>query len=96
MPTHSLSGPDILERHFLEVRHMLIEIGATFDRIDRAADAARARQDPRRAKLDEALGILLADQDNRAERLQLLFSRGYDPNWMTDFAPAERLARQSQ
>ncbi|HMO83533.1 MAG TPA: hypothetical protein PKC18_01295 [Lacipirellulaceae bacterium] len=40
-----------------------------------------ATDDPRRARLDEAIRLLLAQGSERAAQVQLLFSRSYDPNW---------------
>ncbi len=78
------SANRILDDSFLEVRAKLLEVAATLDRVDRSADehsplSADAR--PRRAKLDEAIRILLSEGPDRAERLQRLFSREYEVDW---------------
>ncbi|HMP01764.1 MAG TPA: hypothetical protein PKD86_11330 [Gemmatales bacterium] len=74
-----LSGPEALDRYFLESRARLLELAANLDRVDRGGGAT----DPRRQLLDEALKLLLepTQEADRAARLQLLFSRPYDPNW---------------
>lgn len=74
----------ILDESFLETRAKLLEVAATLDRIDRSADdqsplPADAR--PRRNMLDAAIRILLSEGPDRAERLQQLFSRDYQPDW---------------
>ncbi|MFO0944992.1 MAG: hypothetical protein U1D30_03460 [Planctomycetota bacterium] len=72
----------------------LLEIGASLDRMDRAGGAERTANDPRRVKIEEALRLLQNPSSGRAEAIQRLFSRGYDPSWIEGFEPAERLARQ--
>lgn len=89
-----MTGPEVLDRYFLEIRARLLEIGASLDRIDRAAFADEAGSDPRRKRIDEALELLRSRSPGRAEGIQRLFSRDYDPNWMDGFGPAERLAHQ--
>ena len=74
----------VLNESFLEVRAKLLEVAATLDRIERSADDAeplsQAAQE-RRKLLDEAVRILLSEGPDRAERLQRLFSREYEPQW---------------
>ena len=74
----------ILEESFLEVRAKLLEVAATLDRIDRSADeegpltnSATSQRD----RVDDAIRILLSEGPDRAERLQRLFSRIYEPSW---------------
>ena len=74
----------ILDETFLEVRAKLLEVAATLDRIDRSADDGDPLSEsttPRRKKLDDAIRILLSEGPDRAERLQLLFSREYESDW---------------
>lgn len=98
MPKLPLSADEVLNRYFLETRGKLLEIAATLDRIDRARDGAILDEDPRYRKLLAALALLaepavgpaperLAD---RAERMQMLFSRPYDENWINEFEPVPR------
>ena len=82
MPTVQ-SAPEILEREFLETRCKLLEVAAALDRLDRADGSVTG--DPRRQKLDRALGVLVNSQENRAEQLQLLFSLNYEPDWRQKF-----------
>lgn len=77
------SAQDVLDRHFLEVRCKLLDIAAVLDRIDRV----EAVQDRRRQAIDLALGILASAAENRAEEVQLLLSRPYDPAWLETFEP---------
>ena len=78
----------IRDSTFLEVRAKLLEVAATLDRIDRAEkDEAGLAEPPanRRRQLDQAIQILLSGGDDRAERLQRLFSREYEESWRNDF-----------
>ena len=84
MPRTS-STEGALDGVFLDIRHRLIDIGAMLDRIDRAGDAGEAaaersndsRVDPIRA----ALAVLTDGGGGRAERIQMIFSDPYDPDW---------------
>lgn len=75
----SLTATEILDREFLEIRSRLLDLAAAFDRL--ACANGEISSDSRFIKLHEALKILDADQPDRAERMQLLFSRDYDPHW---------------
>lgn len=86
-----MSGEEVLDRYFLEVRAKLLEIGATLDRIDRAEGEKDVEADPRRQKIGQALDVLKEARIDRAEKLQLLFSRDYSEDWMSDFPPAQKL-----
>jgi hypothetical protein len=81
----ALDAAAVFERHFLETRCKLLEVAANLDRIDRAAGDVAA--DPRRIQVAKAIEILASDAPDRAERLQMLFSRPYDPDWIA----AERM-----
>lgn len=72
----------ILDRHFLDLRARLLEMAATLDRIDRAPGELGG--DARPATIDAAIRILGEAGPGRAERLQQLFSRSYDPQWRRD------------
>jgi len=74
-----LDAPEVLNREFPEIRARLLQLAAALDRMERAAGSTET--DPRREKIREALSILGQSGPNRAERLQLLFSLGYDPEW---------------
>lgn len=72
------SSEQILESEFLVIRAKILEVAAALDRIDRAGEVV---SDPRLPKLREAINLLLAKEGNRAEEVQLLFSREFDDNW---------------
>ena len=73
------------DRGFLEARSRILDLAAWLDRIDRGSDSVTAHPGP--VKLRAALAILLDGQPDRAERVQTLFSRPYDPQWAEGFAP---------
>lgn len=81
--TKLLSAPDMLEREFLQVRCRLIEIAAALDRIDRSEPADAVQADPRMAKLLEGVTTLHDGQPDRAKRVQMVFSDGYNESWRT-------------
>jgi hypothetical protein len=85
----------IFDESFLSIRAKLIEVAAMLDRIDRATESvdsaaanADVSDDPRRARVEEAIDSLLrgnAAPGERAATLQRLFSRPYDPQWRDQF-----------
>src|SRR3954451_21056212 len=74
-----LSAPEVLNREFLEIRCKILDLAAGFDRLDRA-DGSVA-EDPRLPRLREALSVVLESTGDRAEQVQMIFSRDYDDNW---------------
>lgn len=79
MTLASRTAQEIFDREFLEIRAKLLQLAAHFDRIDRAGTL----DDAHRETVAQALQLLLdpATGPRRAEQLQLLFSRMYEPNW---------------
>ena len=80
----SRTATEILDHSFLEVRAKLLEVAATLDRIDCAADDGQplgSAASVQRQKVDDAIRILLGEGPDRAERLQILFSRDYESSW---------------
>jgi hypothetical protein len=75
----SLTAPEVLNREFLEIRCRILDLAAALDRLDRAAGSVAG--DQRQARLHEALRVVQSDIPNRAEQVQLLFSRPYDEAW---------------
>jgi len=82
MPT-PIDAAEILDREFLEMRAKLLQVAATFDRLTRSEGTVD--DDPRMQKLRQALEVLLSDQANRAELIQMIFSRTYQEDWRTQF-----------
>ncbi len=69
---------EVFEAELLPLRAKALEIAAGLDRLDRAEGEAVGRQ---LQQLRQALAVLLEDTPDRAERVQLIFSREYDPAW---------------
>ena len=87
MPASELpqTKQQIVDQEFLAVRAKLLEAAAALDRIDRARGDLTETGAAQRQLLDEAIAVLRDEQGARAEQLQLLFSRQYDPGWRTAF-----------
>ena len=83
-----LSAPEILNREFLEIRCKILELAAAFDRLERADGSVE--EDPRMARLREALTTLLEQPSDRAEQVQMIFSRPYEDDWQKKFKVAPR------
>jgi hypothetical protein len=79
MPTAS----EVLSRDFLEARAEVLRLAATLDRIDRGEgildDLSPLSQ------LRAAIEMLLRPTADRAEQVQLVFSRPYNENWRHEF-----------
>ena len=79
----SRPASEILNQEFLLARAKILELAATFDRLDRAEGDWRSS--PRADLLKQGVAILLENEEGRAERLQLLFSRPYKADWRSEF-----------
>lgn len=74
-----MNAAEIIDREFLEIRAKILELAASFDRLDRAAGSVEG--DPRMSLISEALQLIGEDQRDRAEQVQLIFSRQYEDDW---------------
>ena len=70
-----------LDTYFLEARAKLLDLAAILDRIGRGTGAGACADDPRLARIRQALDVLGDASGGRAERIQQLFSLEYDPAW---------------
>ncbi len=70
-----------LETYFLEARARLLDLAAILDRIGRGGGATETAEDPRLAKIRQALEVLSDPSGGRAERVQQIFSLDYDAAW---------------
>jgi hypothetical protein len=86
--TPATHAGQVLDREFLPIRAKLLEIAAALDRIDRAGGAGA--DDPRVEPMRRAVATLLRPDDDRAEQIQLLFSRAYDDNWQAKLLGVRR------
>jgi hypothetical protein len=80
-PISPLPARAALDAYFLEARSKLLDLAAILDRIGRGADGAVAADDPRLARVRQALEVLHDRSGGRAERVQQIFSLDYDPAW---------------
>jgi hypothetical protein len=76
-----LPAAKALDAFFLEARSKLLDLAAILDRIGRGRDSAGLENDPRLARIQQALEVLQDPSGGRAERIQRIFSLDYDPNW---------------
>ncbi len=76
-----LPAAKALDAYFLEARSKLLDLAGILDRIGRGAEAGVVGQDPRVEKIRQALEILQDISGGRAERVQRLFSLGYEAGW---------------
>jgi len=70
---------DVFEQEFLPVRAKLLEVAASLDRLDRAGGLLAA--ETRRMQVQAAIQVLMRPDDDRAEQIQLIFSRPYEDGW---------------
>jgi len=70
-----------LDNYFLEARCKLLDLAAILDRIGRGQGAQATQRDSRFEKIRQALEVLKDLNGGRAERIQQIFSLGYNPNW---------------
>lgn len=77
------SASDLIAREFLPTRAKILEIAASLDRVTRSL--GDNLDDPRWSQIAAAMQLLLDEKPDRAERIQLLFSRDYDEDWRKTF-----------
>ena len=75
----SLSALETLNREFLEIRCRILDLAAMLDRLERSDDSVA--EDPRLKRVYEALDLLKSSANDRAEQVQLTYSRTYDSDW---------------
>lgn len=78
-----MTADAVLDREFLEMRAKILELAASFDRLDRGEGGIN--DDRRMELIREALRLLEDPNAGRAERIQLLFSREYSGSWRNEF-----------
>ncbi len=78
---NKVSARTVLERGYLLARGKVLEVAALLDRLERCADAAEVRDDPRVLGLRQAVAALSESGPGRAERVQMLLSLPYDSDW---------------
>lgn len=78
-----MPAPAILNREFFEIRCKILELAASFDRLGRSEGTVAG--DRRLDLIHEALDVLQGTRPDRAEQIQLIFSRPYDDDWQREF-----------
>jgi hypothetical protein len=78
-----LNASQTMDREFLTMRAKVLELAASFDRIQRSEGEGPI--DARWKRLVQATQILLEPEEGRAERVQLHFSREYMETWREEF-----------
>ena len=79
MPHRTVS--EVIDREYLELRAKVLEIAASFDRMERA----EGQRDERMLKIEAGLQILSDSAQDKAKRVQELFSINYDSQWRERF-----------
>lgn len=77
------SAEQILQQEFLLARARILELAATLDRIERAE--GQVAEHPQMRQLRQGFEILTSTSDERAQQVQLLFSRQYSEDWRREF-----------
>ena len=80
----SRTAREVLDHEFLEIRAKILELAAFFDRLEQADSSDLPAE-----KLDllrQGCGLLNDSEPDKAARVQLLFSREYDPEWRKQFS----------
>ena len=79
----TMTADEILDREFLQIRGKTLELAAAFDRLNRASGDVVT--DPRLKRIWEALDALQSPTNDRAEQVQLIFSRSYEDDWREQY-----------
>ena len=76
LPSHLMrDAQQTLEQYFLEMRWRCLSLAADLDRIERSPGGPGVLgNDPRLAKLRQAIAVLIEGKGNRAEQVQTIFS----------------------
>ena len=81
-----MNAAPTIEQEFLPLRAKLLEIAAALDRLERAGEpGGPGGGEPRIAKIRAAIKLLLDSRGDRAEQVQLVFSRPYEDDWREKF-----------
>lgn len=83
-----MTAQQVLNREFLEIRAKILELAASFDRLERSEGSVT--DDQRLERIHEALSVLGEGGGGRAERVQLIFSRSYEEAWPEKYGLSTR------
>ena len=74
-----MTTEQILDREYLEIRAKILELAASFDRLERSDGVIP--EDERWQLIQQGIKTLLNDGTKKAEQIQMLFSLDFDENW---------------
>lgn len=77
------SSTDVFDQEFLPIRAKLLEVAASLDRLDRASGSLSSES--RLKQVHAAIQVLMRPEDDRAEQIQLIFSRPFEDDWRDKF-----------
>jgi hypothetical protein len=77
------NSTDVFDQEFLPIRAKLLEVAASLDRLDRATGSITS--DSRMKQVQSAIQVLSRPNDDRAEQIQLIFSRPFEDDWRHKF-----------
>jgi hypothetical protein len=83
MMTKVRSSTDVFDQEFLPIRAKLLEVAASLDRLDRASGSITSES--RMKQVHAAIQVLSRPNDDRAEQIQLIFSRPFEDDWRNKF-----------
>jgi hypothetical protein len=89
-----MTAQAVLDREYLEVRAKVLELAASFDRLERGGGLPQ--NDARLKLVRQGLKVLLDETSDRAEQVQLIFSRPYDDDWQKAFGLAPPAAEKTE
>ena len=78
-----LPAEQVLQQEFLLARARILELAATLDRIERAQGDVNSH--PQMQLLRRGFEVLTGEEPERAQQVQLLFSREYATDWRQTF-----------
>ena len=77
------SSTDVFDQEFLQIRAKLLEVAASLDRLNRASGSLTSES--RLKQVHAAIQVLMRPDDDRAEQIQLIFSRPFEDDWRNKF-----------
>jgi hypothetical protein len=83
MMAKARSSNDVFEQEFLPIRAKLLEVAASLDRLDRASGSVTSES--RLEQVRAAIQVLMGPENDRAEQIQLIFSRPFEDDWREKF-----------
>ena len=73
------NSTEVFDQEFLPIRAKLLEVASSLDRLDRADGSMTSEL--RLTQIRAAIQVLLRPENERAEQIQLIFSRPFEDDW---------------